>query len=141
MGLNHQARCQWRDPYLWNIACDFVVNGWLIEMGIGEMPELGGLYDEQFKGLSAEQQGLMRASAAKMRRTNSYFYKPDWTTGYWPAGTQADAVEDDAVMTGHYALTTSYTGNVELDVPANVNFLAPIEMSSPKLEKAVNLGD
>ncbi len=94
-----------------------------------------------FKGLSAEQQASMRASAAKMRRSTSYFYKPDWTTGYWPTGAQPDPVEDDAALAGHYTLTTTYTGNVELDVPANVNFLAPIEMSSPKLEKVVNLGD
>lgn len=53
-GLEHQQRCQGRDPYLWNIACDFLVNGWLQEMGIGRMPNLGILYDESLKGLSAE---------------------------------------------------------------------------------------
>ena len=94
-----------------------------------------------FKGLSPEQQGMMRAGMAKMRRTTSYFYKPDWTTGYWPAQNQPGAVEDDAALAGHYALTSSYTGNAELDVPADVNFLAPIEMSSPNLEEVINLGD
>lgn len=95
----------------------------------------------EFKGMSADQQAQVRASASKMRRTNSYFYKPDWTTGYWPGGNQPDPVEDDAALTGHYALSSTYTGNVEIDVPSNVNFLAPIEISSPKLEKVVNLGD
>jgi hypothetical protein len=95
----------------------------------------------EFKGLTPEQKALMRANAAKMRRSNSYFYKPDWTTAYWPTEKQPGAVEDDAALTGHYALSTTYTGNVELDVPSNVNFLAPIEMSSPKLEKVVDLGD
>ena len=28
-----------RDPYLWNVACDYVINGWLVEMGVGEMPD------------------------------------------------------------------------------------------------------
>jgi hypothetical protein len=93
------------------------------------------------KGLTPEQQGKIRAHAATMRRSTSYFYKPDWTTGYWPAGNQPDPVEDDAALAGHYALTSTYTGNVEIDVPANVNFLAPIAMSSPNLEKAVNLGN
>jgi predicted metal-dependent peptidase len=51
--LRHDARCQWRDAYLWNVACDFVINGWLTEMGLGERPE-GLLYDPQFKGLNAE---------------------------------------------------------------------------------------
>ena len=53
-GLLHHQRCQGRDHYLWNIACDFVINGWLQEMQIGTMPSDGLLYDEKLKGLSAE---------------------------------------------------------------------------------------
>lgn len=53
-GLCHQERCQGRDPYLWNIACDYVINGWLHDMHIGEMPERGLLYDEALKNISAE---------------------------------------------------------------------------------------
>lgn len=51
--LRHDARCQGRDPELWNVACDYVINSWLRDMRLGEMP-YGCLYDEQFKGLSAE---------------------------------------------------------------------------------------
>ena len=51
--LRHDFRHEWRNAYLWNIACDFVINGWLTEMGIGDRPD-GLLYDEQFKGMSAE---------------------------------------------------------------------------------------
>jgi len=54
VGLRHQARCLGRDPYLWNVACDYVVNGWLVEMGLGELPHLGVLYDPALKGESAE---------------------------------------------------------------------------------------
>ena len=54
-GLQHHARRNGRDPYLWNVACDFVVNGWLHEMQIGEMPEKGLLYDESLKNQSAEE--------------------------------------------------------------------------------------
>ena len=54
VGLMHAARCQGRDPYLWNIACDFVVNGWLVEMGVGSIPRFGALHDPELKGLSAE---------------------------------------------------------------------------------------
>lgn len=58
VGLRHQARCQCRDPYLWNIACDYVINGWLVEMGLGELPKIGTLYDPGLKGLSYhEEQG------------------------------------------------------------------------------------
>lgn len=53
-GLCHHLRCQGRDPYLWNVACDYVINDWLCEMQIGKMPEYGLLYDEDLHGLSAE---------------------------------------------------------------------------------------
>jgi predicted metal-dependent peptidase len=54
VGLRHDIRRQGRDPYLWNVACDYVINGWLIEMGLGILPRVGGLYDPELKGLGAE---------------------------------------------------------------------------------------
>ena len=53
-GLEHSKRCLGRDHYLWNIACDYVINDWLKEMNIGKMPEFGLLYDKNFHGMSAE---------------------------------------------------------------------------------------
>ncbi len=52
--LRHGDRAGGRDPYLFNVAADYVVNGWLLEMGVGEMPE-GLLHDPALKGLSAEE--------------------------------------------------------------------------------------
>lgn len=54
VGLRHQARRLGRDPYLWNVACDYVINAWLMEMRIGDFPRIGGLFDHSLKGLSAE---------------------------------------------------------------------------------------
>ena len=54
VGLSHQARCQGRDPYLWNVACDYVINGWLIAMDVGTVPSFGLLYDPLLKDESAE---------------------------------------------------------------------------------------
>lgn len=54
-GLQHHARRQGRDPYLWNVACDFVINGWLKEMQVGQMPAVGLLYDETLKNRSGEE--------------------------------------------------------------------------------------
>jgi predicted metal-dependent peptidase len=51
--LRHGDRVGGRDPLLWNIAADYVVNGWLAEMRVGEMPD-GVLYDPLLAGLSAE---------------------------------------------------------------------------------------
>lgn len=54
VGLRHDTRRLGRDAYLWNVACDFVINAWLIEMEVGAFPAIGGLYDPEFKTLSAE---------------------------------------------------------------------------------------
>jgi predicted metal-dependent peptidase len=53
-GLRHSVRCAGRDFFLWNVACDFVINGWLIEMGVGEPPARGLLHDPALRGQSAE---------------------------------------------------------------------------------------
>ncbi|WP_231873379.1 MULTISPECIES: hypothetical protein [Kitasatospora] len=52
--LRHGDRAGGRDPYLFNVAADYVTNGWLLEMGVGEMPE-GLLHDPDLRGLSAEE--------------------------------------------------------------------------------------
>ena len=57
VGLRHEPRRQGRDPYLWNVACDYVINGWLVEMGVGEMPVDTLLLDPELglERLSAEE--------------------------------------------------------------------------------------
>jgi len=54
VSLRHSTRRRGRDPYLWNVACDYVINEWLSEMRIGTMPRVGLLLDPELKGLSAE---------------------------------------------------------------------------------------
>lgn len=51
--LRHDFRCEERNPVLWNVACDFVINSWLVEMNVGMMPEFS-LYNQELSGLSAE---------------------------------------------------------------------------------------
>ncbi|GAB4047038.1 vWA domain-containing protein [Catellatospora paridis] len=52
--LRHGQRVGPRDPYLWNVATDFVINGWLVQMGVGEMPD-DVLYDPALKDHSSEE--------------------------------------------------------------------------------------
>jgi predicted metal-dependent peptidase len=66
VGLRHDVRRRGRDPYLWNVACDFAVNGWLVEMGVGQLPTVGCLYDPALKGESAE--SIYDRIAADVRR-------------------------------------------------------------------------
>ncbi|MEZ0324275.1 MAG: hypothetical protein ACAH95_00055 [Fimbriimonas sp.] len=90
--------------------------------------------------LTPEQRTEMnkRTREAQPGAQGSYFYKPDWTTGYWPTKSQAGAIAKDASLAGTYSLTTNYTGNVAVDVPAGMDFLAPIELSSPNLDNELD---
>ena len=53
-GLRHDSRATGRDPWLWNVACDYVINGWLIQMQIADPPD-GLLHDRTLDGMSAEE--------------------------------------------------------------------------------------
>jgi len=55
VGLRHKARRMGRDDYLWALACDYVINQWLIEMKIG-LPLAGYTLPggDELNGLSAE---------------------------------------------------------------------------------------
>jgi predicted metal-dependent peptidase len=65
-GLRHDTRGGGRDPWLWNVACDFVINGWLAEMEVGDLPD-SALYDPSLRGKSAEE--VYDEIAAGRRRT------------------------------------------------------------------------
>ena len=54
VGLRHDVRSQGRDSFLWNIACDYVINLWLVEMGVGSPPD-GVMIDQSLAGMSAEE--------------------------------------------------------------------------------------
>lgn len=79
-GLMHHDRCNGRDHYLWNVACDFVINGWLHELQIGVMPSDGLLYDPELSGLSAESiYDMMLSEFRKYSKLNTFrgFHKGD----------------------------------------------------------------
>ena len=65
-GLRHDTRGGDRDPWLWNVACDYVINGWLAEMAVGDLPD-SALYDVSLRGKSAEE--VYDEIAAGRRRT------------------------------------------------------------------------
>ncbi|WP_067272648.1 DUF2201 family putative metallopeptidase [Mitsuaria sp. 7] len=76
-GLNHSSRRQGRDAYLWNVACDFVINDWLVGLNVGIPPEGGLLFDEQFRGLPAEDIYPKLAADLRIRRRLSTFRGDD----------------------------------------------------------------
>ena len=90
----------------------------------------------KFAAMAAADKETVRDQA---RRTQSeYYYKPDWTTGYWPTAKQPGKITADVVLAGRYDLTTNYTGNVGIDVPETVRFLNPIEFASPNLAQQID---
>ena len=67
-GLCHTSRRQGRDAYLWNVACDFVINDWLVSMAVGVPPDDGLLYDDELRGWAAEDIYLRLASDIRIKR-------------------------------------------------------------------------
>ena len=51
--FEHHLRIGKRNHKLWNIACDYVINMYILDVLGMKLPE-GGLYDERFKGMGAE---------------------------------------------------------------------------------------
>ena len=51
--LEHQQRLGQREPLIWNVACDYVINNWLEQMGVGMRPQ-NVLFKEEYKGTDAE---------------------------------------------------------------------------------------
>jgi len=82
VALRHEARRQGRDPFLWNVACDYVINEWLVEMQVGMMPKFGLLYDPELKGLNAEAiyDGIVNDLRQHRKRGFSEKVYRRWTT-------------------------------------------------------------
>ena len=80
--LCHEARLGDRNPELWNVACDYVINQWLRDMNVGSMPE-GSLFDPDLQGLSAEsvydRLAVHLRKYKRMAQHDILFGPPDWT--------------------------------------------------------------
>lgn len=96
-GLQHHARRQGRDHWLWNIACDFVINNWLIDMNIGKMPRIGLLYDDSLKNMSAEEIYDILISKLKTNKKYDTFGiggKGDIIDDGWQEGEESVSLDD-----------------------------------------------
>ncbi|MFF4134297.1 hypothetical protein ACFY1B_22680 [Streptomyces mirabilis] len=93
--LRHGDRCGARDPYLFNIAADYVINGWLCEMQVGTMPE-GLLYEAELKDLSAEEvYDRIAKDLRRMRRLSTLRGKGAGDILGAPLGSPRDYVDLD----------------------------------------------
>lgn len=113
--LGHDRRAQGRDPYLWNVACDFVINGWLVAMAVGHLPE-GGLYDQQLTGLSAESVYDTLVTDLRRARRLRTFGTPDGDVlGDWLSEPDAAARRGSRRSVGRPMLPWDRAKNVDLD--------------------------
>ena len=55
LALLHHSRIRGRDPLIWNFACDFVINDWLLQMNVGPIPKIGMLWDPRIRGMSSDE--------------------------------------------------------------------------------------
>ena len=84
----HMLRFNARDHELWNIACDYVINNIVKEMGF-ELPE-GGMFDDRFAQMNAEKVYDILVSEAVEVPT------PKWGTFEQPVGSDADKKQIEA---------------------------------------------
>ena len=67
VALGHMSRRKGREPLMWNLACDFVINHWLVEMRVGVPPE-GVFLDRDLANKSADEIYLLIAKDVKLRK-------------------------------------------------------------------------
>jgi len=86
--LRHDQRCEDRNPTLWNIACDYVINNWLVDMHVGSIPE-NVLYDASFKNISAESlydilyENIRQHINAAKGKSNDIIYRDGEDDSHW----------------------------------------------------------
>ena len=130
-GLRHDARQQGRDPFLWNVACDYVINDWLIQMEIGRMPD-HALHDASLRDLGAEQVydrliGDMRRlkRLATFRGTGACDLLPAHVRGWWRGrGCDLDAFYRRALATGLQLHTDGQRGLIPAGLVQEIRALS-----------------
>lgn len=78
---------------------------------------------------------MKQADMVVSKKQSPLFYRPNWSTGYWPTEKGKSGVGKDAKMQGTYRLSTNYAGNTSVSVPENVNFLEAFVLTSPGLQQ------
>jgi predicted metal-dependent peptidase len=121
VALFHHSRGLGRHPHLYNIAADFVINGWLVEMGVGQLPKIGALYDPRLQGMSTEEvYDKLLLSPRESRKLRGFrgasgdvlLGAPDGRTIYRRDVTTLDDVYRRCLQTGYSCSGARYRGTV-----------------------------
>lgn len=101
-----------------------------------------GQPDEQvieWEAMSVEDRARLREQAEQAMAGGEYFYKEGWTTAYWPTERQPGTIAEDDSLHGTFTVDSTYAGNVSIDVPDTVDFLAPVQLTSPDMAEGPEL--
>lgn len=126
IALNHSRRRSGRDHLIWNLACDFVINHWLVEMNIG-IPPHGVYLDKDLAYLSADEIYFKIAQDIKLKKKLMTF--KDKNAGQSKSNKSCDILDYDetyfsefadackeALLRGYYLHESSGRG----DLPASL---------------------
>ncbi|BCJ45657.1 hypothetical protein GCM10010168_59220 [Actinoplanes ianthinogenes] len=129
--LRHADRVGPRDPYLWNVACDYVINGWLVEMGVGTMPD-GLLHDPELAGSSAEEvydriagdlRRMRKLATLRGRGAGDMLGEPLPWAGHRAGGIDLDEYYRRALLTGYAFHHSSGRGLLPAGLEAEIRVL------------------
>jgi predicted metal-dependent peptidase len=125
--FNHMTRRQERDHSLWNVACDYAINGHLIETGF-ILPK-GGLHDPVYKDMSAEAIYNKLAQDPKKHKPCAWGIVLDASSGSLEAGSSAEIESQWQIAVGEAASVAKARGKM----PGTLEHVVA-EVMSPKVD-------
>jgi predicted metal-dependent peptidase len=99
IALNHMSRRQGRDHVTWNVACDFVINYWLITMNVG-VPPSNIFMDKDLAGKSADEIYIMINQDVRLKKKLGTLR--DSSAGTKTNKTACDMLDDDVRYFGEF---------------------------------------
>lgn len=136
--FDHMGRNEGRDKKIWNIACDYAVNGQLIRDKIGTPPDIKFYHDTKYYGKSAEEiyDDIMENSSQELQEQIGQLVDEhiDWTdggsNGNQPQYTkeQMKAIRDQVVEGVIQAAQASGAGNTPAEIARMIK-----TMTEPKM--------
>lgn len=131
IAFQHMSRREKRDPYIWNVAADYVINNMLKEGGY-YMDGFPYLLDDQFKGWTTDQvyDWLMDNKVQVINPQDGDFFEAGDGPESMQGGMSPDAIAKKAFGNVHNASTASKMSKNHGDMPGEVkqmieDFLKP----------------
>ena len=133
IAFQHMSRRGTRDPYIWNVAADYVINGMLKAAGY-YMDGFPFLLDDQFIGMTTEQvyDILVQNAIHIPNPQDGDFMEPGQGSPEMQGGMTAGQIQKKAFGNVHNAATASKMSKSAGDLPGEVQMMIN-EFLKPKL--------